>query len=250
MAFPTLHSSGANRRRKTAAADYVTQVLKNPPVSFWGLQEASGTSAADLTGNGHGGTYHGSVTPTASGPGSYRGQILDGSTGYVENGTATDFDGTQAMSASAWIYLTAYAGGDSAIVGTLNPAAGYIGWEFNIEQSPSNPLQFFAINSFSGNCIQQQSTYTPPLNAWTYVVVTYDGSRAAAGVNFYANGSLLGKAAPLHDSLGATTASGMPIRIGMRQNGGSALGARVALVDVCNFVLTGPQIAARYAAMR
>ena len=39
------------------AATYASTVLADSPVAYWRLSETSGTSAADSSGNSHGGTY-------------------------------------------------------------------------------------------------------------------------------------------------------------------------------------------------
>ena len=48
--------------------DYDAAVLADSPVAFWKLDEASGTVAADSSGNGNTGTYQGAVTLGETGP--------------------------------------------------------------------------------------------------------------------------------------------------------------------------------------
>ena len=45
-----------------APATYASTVLADSPVAYWRLGEASGSSAADSSGNGNGGSYAGGVT--------------------------------------------------------------------------------------------------------------------------------------------------------------------------------------------
>ena len=65
---------------------YAQTVLQDHPVAWWKLNEASGTVAADSSGNGYNGTYEGGFTLAAlvnpSGVGG-KGVKFDGSTGYV-----------------------------------------------------------------------------------------------------------------------------------------------------------------------
>src|SRR5204862_4134884 len=58
---------------------YANVVLSASPAAYWRLNEGSGTSATDTTGNGHTGTY-------TNGP-------TLGVAGAVSSGTAVQFDG-------------------------------------------------------------------------------------------------------------------------------------------------------------
>ena len=51
----------------TASGAYEAAVLADAPLGFWRFNETSGTTAADTSGNNHGGTYVGS--PVLGGPG-------------------------------------------------------------------------------------------------------------------------------------------------------------------------------------
>ncbi|MDE2101848.1 MAG: hypothetical protein KGL39_31670, partial [Patescibacteria group bacterium] len=66
----------------SGAFTYQMEVLVDQPVGYWRLGELSGTSAADQTGNGHTGTYHGG--PTLATPGLISGDL---NTGITLNGT-------------------------------------------------------------------------------------------------------------------------------------------------------------------
>jgi hypothetical protein len=52
----------------TAPASYPSVVAVDTPLAYWRLEEPSGTTAADSSGNSHPGTYTGTVTLGATGP--------------------------------------------------------------------------------------------------------------------------------------------------------------------------------------
>ena len=49
------------------------------------------------------------------------------------------------------------------------------------------------MHSRAGNGISLLSTQPIPLNEWTHVTVTYDGSSRAAGTALYVNGARVGR---------------------------------------------------------
>src|SRR5205807_64318 len=61
------NGSGAVVQSITDAPPYPGNVLSDGPLAYWRLDEASGTTAADLSGDGFNGTYNGSVTLGSSG---------------------------------------------------------------------------------------------------------------------------------------------------------------------------------------
>src|SRR4051812_44091204 len=74
-------------RGAAAASAYAAVVLAKKPAAYWRLGEAAGRDAADHTGNGHRGTYHG--MPALRQRGAIRGDtnpavMLDGNRSYVE----------------------------------------------------------------------------------------------------------------------------------------------------------------------
>lgn len=82
---------------RDVALTYPEQVLADSPLLYWRLGEASGTTAADTSGNGHTGTIAGS--PLLSAPG-----LVDG-----DSNTAIRFDGANdfvVAAAAGWMDVT------------------------------------------------------------------------------------------------------------------------------------------------
>jgi|TARA_B100000959_G_scaffold217826_1_gene229826 hypothetical protein len=66
--------------------------------------------------------------------------------------------------------------------------AGSRGYELLLEDGK---LSFALIHFWPGNAIRIQSRKAVPLNEWTHVAATYDGSSQASGLNLYENGILI-----------------------------------------------------------
>ena len=72
-------SFGQQWLRCSVGADYPQSVLADGPLGYWRLQEASGTTAVDSSGNGR--------------PGVYQGGVVLGQAGAIAGSSAAAFDG-------------------------------------------------------------------------------------------------------------------------------------------------------------
>ena len=102
-----------------AGTPYRALVIQDKPVGYWRLNESSGTTAYDLSGNGNNGTYTGGYTLGQMGALIASGDndssvLLDGSTATITVPTSTTLGGT-AISVGAWIKTT-YSGGERDII--------------------------------------------------------------------------------------------------------------------------------------
>jgi hypothetical protein len=101
---------------------YSSEVLADSPLGFWKLDETSGSSAADSSGNSHGGTYQASPTLAAASVVADGGTAvtLNGSTQYVSVAGASWMN-TSDYSIEAWVktslnnfYIASRAGSTAA----------------------------------------------------------------------------------------------------------------------------------------
>ncbi|MDE1966982.1 MAG: LamG domain-containing protein [Patescibacteria group bacterium] len=141
------------------------------------------TDVADSSGHGDNGTISGMSLASAVTIGKI-GQALSlsGSSAYVN---VSPFpSAAHPLSVSAWVYPTSLSSGSfgGGVGGTIideNEGGGTAGWIFGIRNN--NTLWFWPSG---GN--DKFSSGTVPLDKWTYVTATYDGT----DIRFYLNGVL------------------------------------------------------------
>ena len=145
-------------------------------------------SISNAIGGGGGNLGSGGGLPFAS----TKSFTFDGSTDFISMGDVLDTSDTGAdpLSLSLWFKTT-----DSStqvLVGKQNPNFAFEGYSIAIVSV--NKI-YFNIGSYTGNkYIQLRSATISSISDgnWHHLVVTYDGSRAASGVNIYLDDSPLG----------------------------------------------------------
>jgi len=194
---------------------YKAAVLASGPVAYWRLDETSGTSAADTSGNSNGGTYVGTPTLEVDGvmkDGSGSTSVhFDGSTQYVVvDAVIADMVGETALTVEAWIRHDSFAGQDAIFgINLLSAGAGddniYVLW-----------VQADGTLLWDDDGVSETSTAALSALTAHYVVATRDGS---GNLMFYIDG--------VWDSTHATTpstpsGSGEAATIGMEYDPASA----------------------------
>ncbi len=98
------------------------------------------------------------------------------------------FEMTEPFSVGAWIYLTEDDREKTqVIVGNAGEKNNFWrGWDFYLDTL--NRVSTRLIHSLPHNYLHQRSQNAVPLNTWTHVAFTYDGSGKAAGVELFMNG--------------------------------------------------------------
>ena len=198
----------------------------------------------DLSGNGNVPTYYsdnpynglsylnyqGPITEVASGGGLLSGVNISGSSFSME----------------AWIYLLGdpNAGTNGQIVSQDDGISSGQGWQWRISDSPDYQQDFvYWTTSARGSAVDLSAAPTPiPLNEWSHVAVTYDGT----DIRMYLNG--------VQDSIHTPAASlyASSAQIGIGRYGGTSfassyrLNARYGAVRLYNQFLTGDQIKSHY----
>jgi hypothetical protein len=162
-------------------------------VAYWPLDEGSGTTAADASGNHHDGTIQG--TPTwVDGPPGY-GKALDyngqnPADGYVDCGTWNPSAATGQLTVAFWARWKGYVGPDSwqGVVGkrdewdSTGEGKGSM-WEIEINPDSST------ISFFRGNSYPNSGGKVLPVGQWTHIAVTFDGTTMV----FYLDGAEVGR---------------------------------------------------------
>jgi hypothetical protein len=181
----------ASRTDQVVPPNYSATVLADRPVGYWRLGDPVGAvTALDSSGNGRTGTVLGGVT--------------FGQAGAVDGNTAALFDGT-----TGYITSTAPIPANCTIEAWVNPSTVGPGGSYYRILSSGNNFPFeIAIGSDQGIWFFVNFVgLTPgwmlgspglplPLNTWTYVAMTWDGTTLRVFVNgtqTYANAAWAGK---------------------------------------------------------
>lgn len=99
-----------------------------------------------------------------------------------------DIELNEPFSVSMWINTTKReAGKTQVLIGNAGDKNNFWrGWDLFLDSL--NQLSFRLIHSLPHNYLQRTTSETIPLNTWTHVAFTYDGSAKAAGVQFFIDG--------------------------------------------------------------
>lgn len=162
-----------------------------PIYSYWKFNETSGYTAHDSSCDFRHGALNGNAAFSA---GKLNNALNLYTVPQVDFGNTFDFDRTDPFSVSFWVRTDTHVG-DTQIIGRNTngddkQATIFIHYNGGI---PAVLLYFRLVNTWSTNHLE---TYWWP--AWSYmafdhVVISYDGSGTAAGVNMYFNGVLQSK---------------------------------------------------------
>jgi len=224
----------------TAGVVSVKEDLSNV-YARWHLNESSGTSVADDSGNSRTAT----AVNTEDGDwvsGKLNNCIsLDGVDEYINCGNIAGFERTDSFSIEAWINTT----DDSQnIVGKRNDGAPFRGYEL---QMLSGKIYFLLCNDSAGGNVLQVYTTTVTVNdgAWHHVVATYDGTSDAYGINVYIDNSLVSLTVQLN-ALSATIQNSENFNIGARRGINKFFNGLIDEVVIYDKELSSSEVAYRY----
>jgi len=164
--------------------------LYNPSglVGYWPLNEGSGSSTIDASGNGNAGTWAGTTSGnnstyyTGGKVGTYAGNF-NGSNDYVNLGNPTALQVTSSLSVVAWVNQSAVVSFGNVMVGNYWSGSG----AFVVQDYGSNNM----LCSYLGNT----KTVATPTNSfntgiWYYIGCTYNGSTITTYINGVNSGSI------------------------------------------------------------
>lgn len=170
---------------------YQNVVLADVPLAYYRLDEASGTSAADNSGNSYTGTYSASgVTLAQAGALTYdpdTAALFDGIAGTMTCPSGVTIGGLTAISIEAWVKLSNTSFSAPATVAATSNATGLQG--FNVQIPAGASLLKFNIGS-GGSAYTLTTSYTFSAGTWYYIVATWDGSTMTLYVNGVSIGTL------------------------------------------------------------
>jgi len=148
--------------------------------------------------------------------------MLDGKAdSFLDAGDVIHLERTDRFSFGGWVKPEA----DGAILSKMDDAAAYRGFDLLVS---NGKIDAHIINTWPANALKVSTKESLPLNAWSHVMVTHDGSGKAKGVAVYING----RSVPLHvhnDTLSKTITTTQPLRLGKRS---SSLLLKGGLTDI------------------
>jgi hypothetical protein len=211
------------------------------PIARWKMDECTGTSIKDSSGNGNTGTLTNATAGTcddgtgttawsAGKTGKFNSSLkFDGTDDYVsipDNAYLRFTSGTFAI--SAWVKTNDNAG---IIVSKIPNAPPYAGWEYCISQgqaaaSPGKPSFWNGADWVSANTRVDDGT-------WHHILVVYNGTN----VNFYLDGKADGSS-----SRSNPNSSTEAVIVGMRAGTYGGLSGQIDDVQIFNYALTAAQV--------
>jgi hypothetical protein len=217
----------------TSAGVSVNVSNASPPpggglVGAWAFAAGSGTIAADSSGSGNAGTLENATFGTGHTDG---GLALNGTNARVTVADANSLDLKTALTLEAWVNPAALGSAYRTVLlkerGTTNLA--YALYASSDTGKPSLQIQ-------AGSSIELRAPAALPLNTWSHLAGTYDGSM----LRLYVNGTLV--ATKVASGSVAVTAS--PLRLGANAIWGEWFNGALDDVRVYNRALTGGEILA------
>jgi hypothetical protein len=193
-------------------------------VGYWSLDEGSGATAYDSSGNSNDGTVNGALWTVGKVGGALS---FDGVNDYVDCGTGSSLMPTSAITVEAWFNTNSV-----STYGTI--ASTFYYWGYFLRINPN----FAGIEFAPGIC------YSPTgiiqTGVWYHVAGTFDGTLA----QIYVNGQLVGS-----QRSGSLTYSGQSrLRIGNNPDGALWFNGVIDEVKIYNRALSAAEILAEYTA--
>ena len=228
----------------TGTANYAAAVVSNTPYAYWHLNETSGTTAADSSGNGRNGTYAHAILGQAgpqppSFPGFWATNLAAGFNGTnsgVSCGTAASLSGATDFSVTAWIKTTATSNG-VVIQQRDGSGNGYNG-EYGL--SVNGTVNFYV----SSNAISQFSiTPAQAVNdgQWHHLAAVRSGTIGYV----YIDGALAGSGAGTERLLNPTAATYLGYD---QRNGNSYFNGTIGDVAIFGQALSAAAVQGIYSA--
>src|SRR5262249_15931373 len=149
------------------------------------FDQGSGPSLPDLSGNNNNGTIANASWSTA---GKYGGALsFNGSNASVNGPDSASLDLTTGMTLEAWVHPSAL--GNRRRNGLMKEQSAEMGYDLYAHGSGGNKLPTGEI--YVGGARAVKGTSPLPLNSWSHLALTYDGTVLALYVNAVQVGQLL-----------------------------------------------------------
>jgi glucose/arabinose dehydrogenase len=231
--FSSWSDGGAKAHTVTVPAtdSTLTARFDTPPpstglVAAYGFNEGSGTTVADLSGHNHPGTLSGPAWSTAG----HAGNALsfDGVNDSVTVADHAELRMTNAMTLEAWVRPSALGGAWRTVLFKEQP--GQMTYALYANTDTGKPTA----QAYAGGERDARGTVALPVNAWSHLAATYDGTTVKLFVN--------GVQAATKAGGGAMATSTRPLKIGGNSVFGEWFAGLIDDVRVYNRALTATDI--------
>ncbi len=215
------------------------------PVGDWKLDERTGTTAKDSSGNGLYGTLNGTTTWTTGKIGASV-NYTNTSGEYIDIGdnASLDFGASADFTLEAWVNRAAAVEQDAIIEkkNVTDSCSADPGYSLYITTAG---LAKFRACDAADNAYNVESTSTLTNGTWFHVVLVWDDD-SSTGTRMYVNGKNdTGTVSGTITSVGDLS-NALSLRIGSESDGGKAMNGKLDQVKIYNYARTPAQIAWSY----
>ena len=210
---------------------YSTEVLADSPYAYWKLNEPSGTTATDYSGNGRNLTYNGTYTLNQTGLGTLGKAVVMGANSYISGAlTGSPFDSSWTF--EAWYQPTNW---------TANTPKGIFQYgvtedKWGLRHSDISIAEG-VLQLYKNGAVISSSPSASVNNTLQHVVATFDGTN----VKMYKNGSLVQTTATSPYAAGNQT-----MFLNYNNNAGRATYGILQHVSLYTTALSATRISAHY----
>jgi len=219
-----------------AAKTYSATVLADHPVAYWRMDETTGSTMADASGNANNGHYVGIYTLAQPGALAGGAVAFDGQSGAASVMNSPSLQ-VNTVTIEIWIKKHTDTEYGVYVAKNVEPGGGAGSSWFELLNSHHNGQLEFRVTSDGAPAVLSNSMLA--LNTWYYVVATYDGATAKIYINGKLDGTLKVTAVPKQTS--------DPLFIGRRMDGLFA-DASLANVAIYSAALSADRVAAHWQA--
>jgi hypothetical protein len=221
-------SAGHSSESAGATVTVANAQLPTGLVAAYGFNEGAGSQALDATGSGHVGTITGATWTTAGKAGGAL--TFNGTSSRVSIGDAADLDLTSGMTIEAWVRPTTLSGWRTVI---MKERPGGLAYTLYAHDQSPRPAAYL---NTGGADQTAPGTAALPLNTWSHLAATYDGT----ALRLYVNGVQVGT----RSVTGSLISTSGGLSIGGNAPWGEYFAGQIDDVRVYNRALTPTEIQA------
>jgi hypothetical protein len=229
-------TAALNGGSKSTSISLTAPVVISGLVAAYAMNEGTGTTVKDVSGNGNNGTIYGATWTTNGRFGSAL--SFNGSSSYVSLGNPAALQLTGSMTLSAWVRISNFVAADNQIIAKADATGG---WQ--LKATPDTGARTFGVvvSPASGSKTSRYSTARSSTNKWLHVAGVYNA--ASKTMNIYVNGNLSDGALQGVIPASQWNNANQPVTIG-RRTGGSYFNGIIDEARIYNRALSAAEIQA------